>query len=132
MSKLVFSTLSVLALLFAGANCSTGIRGGGGGGGQIDGSKKAAGSSQVIPCTVGLVLKPGDRCSGPNYSLHNNAGTLEPQGPYTKSCRVFYHPEAKTKVGDYNGWYACDALVSGRNGNAWTIKSLPPPTETVR
>ena len=79
MSKLIFSTLSILVLLLSGVNCSTGR---GGEGSQIDGLKEATEIPRVITCKVGLELNPGDGCSGPDYSLHNNAGWLIPKGSY--------------------------------------------------
>ena len=63
MSKLIFSTLPILALLLSGTNCAIVRPPDGKGGGSQD-------------CKVELVLNPGDECSGSNYSLHNNDGWL--------------------------------------------------------
>lgn len=119
MSKLIFSTLSILALLLSGTNCSTGIRGGGGGS-QIDGLKR---------CTVGLELNPGDECSGSDYSFLNNAGLLIPKGSYFDSNGyVHVHGETIDKsTGRTSPGYfkSGDLLHLIRNDKAWTIKSLP-------
>ena len=119
MSKLVFSTLSILALLLSGTNCSTGIRGGGGGGSQ--------------PCKVGSVLNPGDECSGSNYSFRNNAGELAAEGSYTKSCSIYVDQGAVFEIdGTIIRRYVCDDLILTKDGNAWIIVRLPPPAATVR
>ena len=132
MSKLIFSTLSVLALLLAGTNCATGKRGGGGGDSQA--------------CKVDLELKPGDECSGPNYTLRNDAGTLDWSGSYTKSCRSLIYVGGDSKSENFvvfngsafsfsdstGGRFICDDLLLARSSNAWTIERLPPPAATVR
>lgn len=128
MSKLIFSSLSILALLLSGANCATGKRGGGGGG-------------SYPGCEVGLELNPGDGCSGPNYMLRNNAGTLVWSGSYFDSrSTVYIQGDSKISVttNSYSythttgGRFACDSLTLTENDNVWTIKSLPPPATTVR
>lgn len=122
MSKLIFSSLSILALLLSGANCATGKRGGGEGG-------------SYPGCEVGLELNPGDGCSGSSgsdytYTLSNNDGELAWSGSYFDSRSTVY------RQGDFNntpsGRFVCDSLTLTENGNAWTIKSLPPPAATVR
>lgn len=131
MSKLVFSTLSIFALLLSGTSCSIGVRGGGGGDSPI--------------CKTGLVLNPGDRCSGPDYSFQNNDGELTWKGSYTESCASIYvgggtsvSSSRISNSGSYShsdstgGHYICDDLSLARNGNAWTITRLPPPAATVR
>ena len=117
MSKFIFSTLSILALLLSGISCSTGIRGGGGEGSQS--------------CKVGLVLNPGDECSDLNYSLRNNAGKLIPEGSYTKSCSIYVDQGAVLEI-DGDRRYVCDDLILTKDGNAWIIAHLPPPAATVR
>ena len=134
MSKLIFSTLSILALLLSGTNCATG-RGGGGGDSQTldrpqDGIDVPQGGREAAKlCTLELVLGPGDACSGPNYSIRNNAGKLEVKGPYLKNKRIIfigrgaYGPRSP-------GDYKCGALHligNGWKGDAWIIKSLPEP-----
>lgn len=122
MPKLVFSTLSILVLLISGTNCSTGKRGGEGGGSYPD-------------CKVGLELNPGDGCSGPNYSIHNNDGELVAKGSYIESCSLLIYNRNMTFNGvSYGGRFVCDSLYVNRDkdGNAWTIKRLPPPATTVR
>ena len=128
MSKLIFSTLSVLALLLAGTNCATGKRGGGEGG-------------SYPACAVGSKLNPGDGCSGPNYTLSNKDGTLAWSGSYTKSCRSFSYLGGSARdsvrinsssfIDSTGGHFICDDLLLARGGNAWTIESLPPPAATV-
>ena len=146
MSKLIFSTLSILVLLLSGASCSTGKRGGGGGGSQIDELKKADESSSVITCEVDLELNPGDGCSGPNYTLRNDDGTLAWSGSYTKSCSALVYVGGDSKSENFvvfngsafsfsdstGGRFICGDLLLARNGNAWTIARLPPPATTVR
>ena len=142
MSKLIFSTLSILVLLLSGTSCSTGKRGGGGS--QIDEAKKADEISSVITCEVDLALNPGDKCSGPNYTLRNDAGTLDWSGSYTKSCqtRVYVGGDSKSEnfivfngsafsfSDSTGGRFICDDLLLARNGNTWTIARLPPPATT--
>ena len=120
MSKLIFSTLSILALLLLGTNCSTGKRGGE--------------RRDIQICKVDLELNPGDECSGPNYSLHNNAGELVWDGSYFDSRGTSYRQGKFIDNGVIvdEGRFACDSLVLTRDDNAWTIKSLPPPVATVR
>lgn len=116
MSKLIFSTLSILALLLLETNCSTGIRGGGGGGSQ--------------PCKEELVLNPGDGCSGPDYSFLNSAGHLIPKGSYFDSNGyVHQHGETETINNGtrrtFLGHFISGDLYLTRNDKAWTIISLP-------
>ena len=132
MSKLIFSTLSILALLLSGTNCSTGIRGGGGRG--------------IQSCEVGLKLNPRDECRGSDYSLRNNAGRLTWEGPYIESCHTHIYVGGDIKSKNFvvfngrafsfsdstGGRFICDDLLLARNGNAWTIERLPPPATTVR
>lgn len=131
MSKLIFSTLSILVLLLSGVNCSTGR---GGKGSQIDELKEAAEIPRVITCKVGLVLNPGDECngsdsSGLDYSLRNNAGELDPKGAYIDSNRVSIPNTisiSNTIIGiDSIGTYKHGSLYLTRNDKAWTIRSLP-------
>ena len=125
MSKALFSTLSILALLLSGINCATGKRGGGGGGSPT--------------CTVGLVLKLGDECSGPNYKIRNNGGDPLVTGSYRDS-RSTVKLSGDEKLAINNGTYRfinpglwlCDDLeLSGKDGNAWIIKSLPTSTPSM-
>ena len=119
MSKLIFSTLSILALLLSGTNCST--RGGGGGGSHVDGLKG---------CTVGLELNPGDECSGSDYSFLNNAGRLIPKGSYIDS-NGYVHVHGETEIINdgtrrtFPGYFISGDLYLTRNDKAWTIRSLP-------
>ena len=95
-----------------GNNCSTGVRvtvsssstGGGGGGG-----------SQT--CTVGLMLNPGDGCSGSGYSLRNDSGVLVVDGNI-----------GGIRMGNSrfdNDSVNLNRLHLTRSGNVWTIVSLP-------
>ena len=126
MSKLVFSTLSILVLLLSGTNCSTRIPDDGGGGSEIP---------RVITCEVELVLNPGDECngsdsSGLDYSLRNNAGELDLKGAYIDSNRVSMPISiSNTSISNAginsSGTYKHGSLYLTRNDKAWTIISLP-------
>ena len=117
MSRFIFSTLSILALLLSGTNCST-VGGGGGG---------------IQSCEVGLKLNPGDECRGSNYSIRNNDGELAAEGSYTKSCHIYVDQGAEfIDDGIVTRRYMCDDLSLTKDGDTWTIKSLPPPAATVR
>ena len=116
MSKFIFSTLSILALLLSGINCSAGIRGSGGEGSQ--------------PCKVGLVLNQGDECSDLNYSLRNNAGQLIPKGSYIDSNGYVHVHGETTSISNGTrrtvpGYFISGDLYLTRNDKAWTIRSLP-------
>ena len=127
MSKLIFSTLSILVLLLSGVNCSTGR---GGKGSQIDELKEAAEISRVITCTEGLVLNPGDGCSGSDYGLRNSAGHLIPNGSYIDSNGYVHEPEETTITNNgtphtFPGYFISGALYLTKDDKAWTIRSLP-------
>lgn len=149
MSKLIFSTLSILTLLLSGTNCSTGIRGGGGGDSQIGTYSEISSTSKVNvrggggggsqTCTERLVLNPGDECngsdsSGLDYSLRNNAGKLEPKGSYIDSNHsnqdVYVSGGgginmSNNTISNSSGSYTHGSLYLTRNDKAWTIISLP-------
>ena len=144
MSKLIFSTLSILVLLLLETNCSTGIRGGGGGGSQTGTYSEISSTSKVNvrggggggsqTCTVGLVLNPGDECNGLDYSLRNNAGELDPKGSYIDSNIVDSNHDvyvsgaisiSNNTINNSSGIYKHGSLYLTRNDKAWTIRSLP-------
>lgn len=147
MSKLIFSTLSILALLLSGTNCSTVTRGGGAvakqpasvatedGGAVAQPASVATEGGGSQPCTAGLVLNPGDGCSGSNYSLLNKDGELKRGGPYFKrngpySCgREVYvsgnSPRGKRRPGSFECYPG--SLYLTEKDKVWTIKRLPSP-----
>ena len=139
MSKALFSTLSILALLLSGINCATGKRGGSGGEGRPTVVEDGDGG-----CTVGLVLKPGDKCTGPNYKIRNNGGQFPlVTGSYMDSCggsikvargrSVEHTDKFSHKSSTSPGIWSCgDLKLTGKDGNAWSIERLPPAAATER
>ena len=79
------------------------------------GSGGGGGSSQT--CTVGLMINPGDGCSGSGYSLRNDSGVLVLDGNIG-GLRM-----GNTRISGNN--VNLNGLRMTRSGNVWTIVSLP-------
>ena len=81
------------------------------------GSGGGSGGSSSRTCTVGLMINPGDGCSGSGYSLRNDSGVLVLDGNIG-GLRM-----GNTRISGNN--VNLNGLRMSRSGNVWTIVSLP-------